>query len=103
MEKLIDKPSQKRYFILVLIFLLGLAVSGLYSQKAFADTIYTYDKLGRLVKVEYKNDMGTKYFYDAAGNRIATVKKHKNKLPDQPPKPTNILFMPAGGMSIMIF
>lgn len=34
---------------------------------------YTYDNLGRLVKVSYSTGVVITYTYDAAGNRTATV------------------------------
>jgi uncharacterized protein RhaS with RHS repeats len=38
-----------------------------------ADTIYTYDELGRLSKVCYDNGKQLVYTYDQAGNRTQVV------------------------------
>jgi len=80
--------------------LLALVAFGTASQ---ADTKYEYDQLGRLIKVEYKNDQGTKYFYDAAGNRASTVTDSTSSLPDAPPKSVNMITVPIGGMTVIIF
>lgn len=40
---------------------------------ALADTQYTYDALGRLVRVRYDNGKEIVYTYDAAGNRLQRV------------------------------
>lgn len=82
-----------------------LLISLAFSSSVSAETKYTYDKLGRLVKVEYDNNQGTKYFYDAAGNRVSTVTDTKANI-DQltaPPKPINMINVPMGGMSLIIF
>jgi len=55
----------------------GLAVTVVLSSTsgiAYAGSAsYTYDNLGRLVKVVYSNGVIIAYTYDAAGNRTATV------------------------------
>jgi YD repeat-containing protein len=54
---------------LVLSFLL---VAGLCCAAGqAADTTYTYDMLGRVIRADYPNGNSTLYTYDAAGNRTA--------------------------------
>ena len=45
-------------------------VMGLSIAPAFSATSYTYDALGRLIKVRYDNGKEIIYTYDAAGNRV---------------------------------
>lgn len=89
----------------VTIVLGGVLGGALISAPSQADTKYVYDQLGRLVVVEYNNDQGTKYFYDAAGNRVATVTDQQNIVDGltAPPKPVNMINVPLGGMSFIIF
>lgn len=49
----------------VAMMAVGTAVAG--------SATYTYDSLGRLVKVVYSNGVTITYTYDAAGNRTTTV------------------------------
>jgi len=49
------------------------AISALPAQ-ACADTVaYSYDTLGRLVRVQYPNGHTVLYIYDSAGNRVKVV------------------------------
>lgn len=50
------------------------AMTMMVAPNAFAGSAtYTYDTLGRVVKVVYSNGVVITYSYDAAGNRTATV------------------------------
>ena len=54
--------------------LLILASSASFAPPAHAGAAtYTYDALGRLIKVAYANGTVITYTWDAAGNRIQTV------------------------------
>lgn len=55
----------------IFIFLFSL-FSILFSTEIFADT-YSYDALGRIVKIIYDNGSVVCYKYDKAGNRISTA------------------------------
>jgi large repetitive protein len=48
-------------------------VMGLSIAPAFSATSYTYDALGRLIKVRYDNGKEIIYTYDAAGNRVQSA------------------------------
>ncbi len=84
----------------------ALAIGGsamMVASASTAETKYTYDKLGRLVTVEYNNQKGSKYFYDAAGNRSSVVTDDMDNLPAAPPEPVNMMTLPIGGLSLLIF
>ena len=66
-----------RKLLLAFAVLAGLCVA---SGQA-ADTTYTYDTLGRVIRVDYANGNSTLYTYDAAGNRTAVS---VSVLPAQP-------------------
>ncbi len=49
---------------------LSVGLAGLGASAAYADTtVYTYDALGRVIKVVTPSGRTTTYTYDAAGNR----------------------------------
>lgn len=95
------KISNKKKLTLSLIALSTIIIP----TSGLSETRYEYDKLGRLVKVEYKNAQGSKYFYDAAGNRASTVTDNIANIDqlNSPPKPTNLITLPMGGLSVIIF
>lgn len=57
---------------IVLASLFSLSIAATPPAHAGAAT-YTYDALGRLIKVAYANGTVITYTWDAAGNRIQTV------------------------------
>ncbi|HEY4941942.1 MAG TPA: Ig-like domain-containing protein [Rhizomicrobium sp.] len=57
------------------------AVALLLVSPAFAATTYTYDQLGRLVRVDYAAGNYVVYHYDSAGNRTAVGSAATNSAP----------------------
>ena len=50
------------------------ALAAVAAASAFAGSVaYTYDSLGRVIRVAYSNGVVITYTYDAAGNRTAYV------------------------------
>ena len=64
----------------------GLMLCGVAATAALAsDVTYTYDALGRLVRVEYAGGSAIVYNYDAAGNRTSVVYNGTNGAPTANP------------------
>ncbi len=55
------KPMTRRFLILLSLLATGAAA---------AETRYTYDKNGRLTRVEFSDGRAILYTYDAAGNLV---------------------------------
>jgi len=58
--------------LLVLMAMLGAVALGIPSSDA--NTVYTYDQLGRLASANYDNGVEIVYTYDAAGNRTSVAR-----------------------------
>ena len=73
--------------------IVGLSSSALIAALSIAgDTVYTYDALGRLIKVVRPDGVETNYTLDAAGNRTLLTEG----LPPPPPPPPGPPPAPTG-------
>lgn len=73
----------------------GVSLACIATAAPAVDVSYTYDALGRLVRVDYAGGSSVIYNYDAAGNRITVVTGSVNSAPT----PSNDIFTVSAGFT----
>ncbi len=97
-------PSRTRHGFLISLAAIGLLV--VWFGSSHAETIYTYDELNRLRRVEYEDGSVIEYTYDGAGNRLTlSVTQESISTPSTPTGPasgttgTNYTYTTGGSSS----